>query len=130
MSEDSDDDQASVWTSSQVLSLYRAMIEKRRDFDFNDLDKQIEEIDGLPIWDQVLIRARWGKYIDLLFAIDDTLQRGARSRCPFRSSDKQRHKSAMTSVSRCCAQTTGSEVLETSEGDQKAMTEIEARLLS
>ena len=62
-------------TTNEAISVNKAMFMAWVNFKLKDFAKDEERLNELRVWDEVVIRARWSKFIDLIFAVDNAMKR-------------------------------------------------------
>jgi hypothetical protein len=64
-------------TTNEAISVNKAMFMAWVNFKLKDFAKDEERLNELRVWDEVVIRARWSKFIDLIFAVDNAMKPAA-----------------------------------------------------
>lgn len=54
--------------NDEAIQLYRAMIEKWFELMLKEIDKDLAKLKGIDLFDQLVLRAKWDKQMDLLYA--------------------------------------------------------------
>src|SRR5207248_10942210 len=63
------------FTTEEVIRLHATFLKKWTDFMLEEMEREASRAEALDVFEQVYLRARWGKQIDLTISASDALKR-------------------------------------------------------